>query len=253
MSGSPKHPAASSLDPALFGFPCEVAQLTGIQAVGAALLRHTAPLGFETYVIGALPAPGTTHPPPFTVDNLPDWFWARYIDAEMARYDPALRALAMTAAPVSFSQIRAGEAGFRPTARERAVLDIAAGLGTPEGFLVPVFRAQGYRGLVVLIGRGPDPHGPVRAALRFLAEYAHDRMREIFAATTISSRTQLTAREVELMALAQRGLNDEQIADVTAITVRTVRFHFANVRRKLQARSRAEAIAMAVNLHLLPR
>lgn len=54
------------------------------------------------------------------------------------------------------------------------------------------------------------------------------------------------------MVMAQRGLSDEEIAMVTGITVRTVRFHFENVRRKTHARSRSEAIATAINLHLLP-
>lgn len=239
-------------DSALFSFPCAIAELHDTAPVGAALLRHTRPLGFDTYIIGALPTRCDPPPRAFTIDNLPEGFWDRYSDAGMAQHDPALRALAMMAAPVSFRQIRMGKAGFTPTPEELAVLDLAAEIGTPEGLIVPVFRAQGYRGVVALTGPGPDPKGPVRAVLRFLAEHAHDRMRQLFAPASRTGGPVLTAREAEVMVLAQRGLNDEEIAVVAGITVRTVRFHFENVRRKFDARSRAEAIATAINLHLLP-
>lgn len=237
---------------ALFSFPCVIATLPTTAAVGAALLRHTRPLGFGTYIIGALPPPDNPLPTPFTIDNLPDGFWDRYLEAGMERHDPNLRALAVTAAPVSFAQIRAGDAGFSPAPEELAVLDMIAETCAPEGLIVPVFRAQGYRGVVALIGEGPDPKGPIRAVLRFLAEHAHDRMRQLFAPSALSPGPVLTDREAELMVLARRGLNDEEIALVTGITVRTVRFHFENVRRKFHARSRSEAIATAINLHLLP-
>jgi len=242
---------STTLDPAIFGFPCAIAALPTTRAVGMALLRQIEPLGFDTYIIGALPPPDNPHPTPFTVDNLPNGFWDRYLIEGMARHDPGLRALATMAAPVSFRQIRTGGAGFKPTPQELAVLDFAASVGAPEGLIVPVFRAQGYRGIATLAGKGPDPQGPVRTILRFLAEHAHDRMRRLFASTTTASGPILTGREVELMILAQRGLNDEEIAMVTGITVRTVRFHFENVRRKVKARSRAEAIAIAINLRLL--
>lgn len=253
MSEHRANTGLTPLESALFGFPCAIAALSTTDAVGAALLRHIRPLGFDIYVIGALPPPGSPQPPPFTIDNLPEGFWDRYLAAGMAHHDPGLRALALMAAPVSFAQIRAGDAGFTPSSQELAVFELAARTGAPEGLLVPVFRAQGYRGIVALTGPGPDPTGSVRTILQFLAEHAHDRMRQLFAPPAQITGPQLTSREAELMMLAQRGLNDEEIATVTGITVRTVRFHFENVRRKVHARSRAEAIATAINLNLLPR
>ncbi len=240
-------------DSALFGFPCAIASLHTTAAVGTELVRHIRPLGFDTYTIGALPPRDNPHPTPFTVDNLPAGFWDRYMSADMARHDPALRALAMTCAPVSFKQIREGKAGFAPSARELEVLDLVAELGAPEGLIVPVFRSQGYRGVVALTGPGPDPKRPIRSILQFLAEHVHDRMRQLIAPPVPADGPFLTDRESELMLLAQRGLNDEEIAVCAGITVRTVRFHFGNVRRKVRARSRAEAIATAINLNLLPR
>jgi len=244
-------PAAAEM--ALFRFPCEIGAMQSVSQVGAALLHRIKPLGFDTYVIGAVPRPDNPNPTPFIVDNLSPGFWDAYFAGEMTTRDPALRAVNLTCAPVSFQQIRDGGAGFVPAPEELAVLDLAAGYGQPHGLIVPVFRAQGYRGVVALTGPGPDPVGPVRTILQFLANHAHDRMRKLFVTgTSPADKPVLSPREIELMALALRGLNDEEIAVAAGITVRTVRFHFENVRRKFQARSRAEAIATAVNLHLIP-
>ena len=54
------------------------------------------------------------------------------------------------------------------------------------------------------------------------------------------------------LALARNGLTDAAIASEAGITIRTVRFHFDNIRRKLNARTRAGAVAEAVARHLLP-
>lgn len=245
--------SAASLESALFRFPCEIGAARSVGEVGEALLRRMRPLGFDTYVIGAVPPPDNPNPTPFTVDNLTHGFWDEYLERGMAERDPALRAINLVCGPVSFQQIRDGRAGFAPEPEELEVLDLAARYGQPHGLLVPVYRAQGYRGIAALTGPGPDPVGPARTILRFLGEHAHDRMRALFVTRHPAlARPVLSPREIELMALALRGLNDEEIAFSAGITTRTVRFHFENVRRKFQARSRSEAIATAVNLHLLP-
>lgn len=245
--------SAAPVEAELFRFPCEIGAARSVSEVGQVLLRRILPLGFDTYVIGAVPPPGNPNPTPFTVDNLTHGFWDEYLERGMAERDPALRATSLNCGPVSFQQIRDGRAGFAPEPEELEVLDMAARYGQPHGLLVPVYRAQGYRGAVALTGPGPDPVGSVRTMLRFLAEHAHDRMRKLHVnRRPDQARPALSPREIELMALALRGLNDEEIAFAAGIATRTVRFHFENVRRKFQARSRSEAIATAVNLHLLP-
>jgi PAS domain S-box-containing protein len=53
----------------------------------------------------------------------------------------------------------------------------------------------------------------------------------------------LTAREAEVLALIARGQTNQGIADELGITVNTVERHIANLYRKLQIRSRAQATA----------
>lgn len=255
MSVTPSHDMPPALAPAeipFFRFPCEIAAMRTVAEVGASLVGLTRPLGFDTYVIGTVPPPDNPYPTPFVVDNLAPGFWDIYFDRNMPTHDPSWRAINLAGKAVSFQEIRDGRAGFHPTPEALAVLDLAASFGQPHGLLVPVYRAQGYRGVAALTGPGPDPTGPCRAILQFLAEHAHDRMRQLFTPHNTDNHPQLSAREVEVMVLARRGLNDEEIAVAAGITVRTVRFHFENVRRKFNARSRSEAIATAINMHMLP-
>ena len=58
-------------------------------------------------------------------------------------------------------------------------------------------------------------------------------------------KSPLTAREWEVIDLLYEGHNTEQIADSLVLSTETVRSHVKNILRKLNARSRAEAVAVA--------
>lgn len=58
--------------------------------------------------------------------------------------------------------------------------------------------------------------------------------------------TSLTRREAEVMGLVALGSNTEEIAEKLAITQETARSHAKNAMRKLGARSRAHAVALAL-------
>lgn len=63
---------------------------------------------------------------------------------------------------------------------------------------------------------------------------------------------QLTDRELEILALAGRGLTNKAIGASLSISDRTVQNHLAHIFQKLQAASRTEAVMRAVSLGLLP-
>jgi DNA-binding NarL/FixJ family response regulator len=58
----------------------------------------------------------------------------------------------------------------------------------------------------------------------------------------------LTPRELEVLQLMARGLTNRQIARRLQISEHTVKFHAAAILGKLNARSRAEAVARAIGL-----
>ena len=60
-----------------------------------------------------------------------------------------------------------------------------------------------------------------------------------------------TLREIQLLALLDQGLNNEQVADRLSLSVPTVKWHLHNVYVKLGVRSRSAALARARALNLI--
>jgi DNA-binding NarL/FixJ family response regulator len=88
------------------------------------------------------------------------------------------------------------------------------------------------------------------AAIRQVAEggsYVDPRLDRILLSPRATSRVpQLSPREREIMHLMAEGHTAEQIGDRITVSVETVRTHVRNVIRKLQARNRVHAIAIAL-------
>lgn len=61
----------------------------------------------------------------------------------------------------------------------------------------------------------------------------------------------LTERERELLGLLVKGLSNPEIADRLTISLSTVKFHISSILAKLGASSRTEAVAMALEKHLV--
>lgn len=61
----------------------------------------------------------------------------------------------------------------------------------------------------------------------------------------------LTERERELLALLVKGLSNPEIAGRLTISLSTVKFHISSILAKLGVSSRTEAVAMALEKHLV--
>jgi DNA-binding NarL/FixJ family response regulator len=61
----------------------------------------------------------------------------------------------------------------------------------------------------------------------------------------------LTPRERDVLALMVEGLNNREIAERLTISRLTAKFHVSNILAKLGATSRTEAVALAVQRHLI--
>jgi DNA-binding CsgD family transcriptional regulator len=62
----------------------------------------------------------------------------------------------------------------------------------------------------------------------------------------------LSAREIEILGLVAEGRTDNEIAIQLCISAKTVSWYVKEIRARLDARSRAHAVAMALRQDILP-
>jgi DNA-binding NarL/FixJ family response regulator len=124
-----------------------------------------------------------------------------------------------------FSSLRAGASGFvvmdaEPSELTRAIRAVAAG----EGALSP----SGVRRVIAELAAQPAPR---RASPELLEE--------------------LTARELEVMALVAGGLSNDEIAEQLIVTPATAKTHVSRVMTKLRAHHRAQVVTVAYETGLV--
>lgn len=105
------------------------------------------------------------------------------------------------------------------------------------------------KGDVVLLARdGQD----LRLALHCLAQTAAPAAESACAEPAADgARPRLTAREIEALTLAAKGLSAQEVATMLGFSIHTAHSHFKNAYRKLKVRSRAEAVFEATRLGLI--
>jgi DNA-binding NarL/FixJ family response regulator len=106
-----------------------------------------------------------------------------------------------------------------------------------RGYLLKEADADDVHRAVLSVARGEAVFGP-GIATRVLAHFSASRGRP-------GPFPQLTARENEVLALLAQGLDNATIARRLVLSEKTVRNRVSDVLTKLQARNRAEAVALA--------
>jgi DNA-binding NarL/FixJ family response regulator len=105
---------------------------------------------------------------------------------------------------------------------------------------------SGARGYALKAGSTDE----LLAAIELVAaggSYVDPRLDRILLSPRATARVpQLSPREREIMHLMAEGMTADQIGDKITVSVETVRTHVRNVIRKLQARNRVHAIAIAL-------
>jgi DNA-binding NarL/FixJ family response regulator len=164
---------------------------------------------------------------------------------ELARRDPdAVLVLAL------------GEADIRRVLRARrgssargAVVALAE---QPARLWTPAWRTLGLRAVLPLPAAPEELRAAVRAVhAGLLVLHPEALAAPAAAAAKATPRLALTSREREILELIADGARNRVIAARLGISRHTVKFHVASVLVKLGARSRTEAVALALRAGLL--
>lgn len=140
-------------------------------------------------------------------------------------------------------------------AAQRRVLDFAASFRITGGLCVPIHAPRGHIGCLNFIDIEDQVLEPLldrwRATLLVAGVYVMRAHARPFRQDALDGLRHLTKQEIACVTFAARGMTDKEIAVELGVVPGTARFHIDNAARKLNARSRTQAVAIAAQLGLI--
>jgi LuxR family quorum sensing-dependent transcriptional regulator len=178
----------------------------------------------------------------FAQTGLPDELSAVFARTRYLQFSPVGRLARSSFVPVHWTK----ETWIDdPDPRAREVMRAVESFGFREGCVIPVRGPRGLEADVSLAGDkvaiGED-YGPL---VHCLAYYGFVRLRRLLAAPR-RPRPLLTLRDRDVLVLSARGNSTAEIAVTMGIAERTVEEHVRHACRRLGARNRTHAVAIAI-------
>jgi LuxR family quorum sensing-dependent transcriptional regulator len=213
----------------------------GVPALLASFQRLVLAFGMEVFWIGDASQPeierdnrrwGATFPV--------GWYW-RYVSQNHLPHDPVVAR--MNRSPDRF---RWSDTYESATARDRQVLDEAAEFGFHDGLAIPIHQADGGVAGVSIAARTYDLSQQDELALHMAALYLHAKVSGLRAGAATTPAPRLTPRERECLQWVAAGKTDWEISQILSISEQTAHGYVQNALRKLGARTRAQAVALAL-------
>ncbi len=230
----------------------EIGQASDIPSFERGLVRLAGELDFSL-VSGVLVVEQPGDEPLFvSVGNTPREYAGSFADASDSKRDPVLRQLKRLSVPVIYDQttyVKSGAADlWEHQARYGYHTGVAVALHLPNHlhFVLGVDR------------RDPLPRDDrdvtrLMGDLQLLAVHAQDAAVRLLKQERpkTTDDLSLTPRELEVLKFTMDGLTAAEISDRLVISVPTVNFHMRNLREKLGAHSKHQAVLRALKLGLL--
>ncbi|MEM1388243.1 MAG: helix-turn-helix transcriptional regulator [Pseudomonadota bacterium] len=180
--------------------------------------------------------------------------WARIYWEDWSDKDPSRRMPTPESAVFSYAQ---GYPGFEQDGQANALYEEVRRFGFTGTVFVQDMTAQGLRQRAALNirtdvseRRFDSWRNTEGAVISLIGQTALTRMRALWQADRTGSDL-LTDRERQVLEQLARGHRTARIAEHIGISTKTVDFHLTNVRAKLKARTRDEALVQAIKLGLI--
>lgn len=178
----------------------------------------------------------------FLFNTWPKELQVAYMDEDMFWGDPMAAESRRRHRPFTFREIAANPE--TELDRDR-MTQAAARFGQQDCLAFPLYAPFGYRGVVTVFAESDIRlSASDRALLAAAAECVFEIHRRASDLDAIARRAPLTPRERDSISLVAEGLTDDAIGRQLGLSGATVRHHVDNVRDKLGAASRAEAVAL---------
>jgi LuxR family quorum-sensing system transcriptional regulator CciR len=186
----------------------------------------------------------------FHVMEWPDRWRDFYFRSGLLDHDPVVAALDQEIGAFTWTELRTRR-GLSIAGTE-ALAKIAAE-GWTDGLVVPLHRSGSHFGLVSLVVTNDRLTPQQKTDLTAASLVFHDRMRRLVPRNGFPQPPAgLTPREIECIRLIAQGHSDIKAGEVLGISGSTVHEHAERAKRKLDARNRAELVALALAFAIIP-
>jgi DNA-binding CsgD family transcriptional regulator len=128
----------------------------------------------------------------------------------------------------------------------RHVMNDAAAFGIRDGLAVAIHGPRGAIGAVTILALHYDLAPQDERALHMASLYLHARMTALRAPASPPRVRNLTPRERECLNWVAAGKTDWEISQILNISEQTTHGYVQNAMAKLSARTRAQAVALAM-------
>jgi LuxR family quorum sensing-dependent transcriptional regulator len=214
----------------------------------AALQKALAGFGLENFVLMDLPDTRRRYDEFTFCRRVPAGWLEAYTTAKYHRISPALRLVRRTSRPFVWADAPY-DAEREPRIGE--YFQHMADFGLDNGLMIPVPRASGRMGIAWFSGPAPEFNAHTIPPLQMIGLLAFEHIRRFRAPPYEQCRRALTAREREVLTWVAAGKTAWEIGEILNIAKRTVDEHVHRVCRKLDAGTRAHAVAIAVRDRLI--
>lgn len=226
---------------------CSISEGTGATFANSVsqILRR---FGFETFVYLSLISVEASEASALVVTNMPREWVGRYSGRNYLESDPWVESCFRHVTPFLWDSKRSCGPSSEPFLSE------AARHGLRSGIALPVRSVFGEKTMFCVSSPNltlPDGEDLQLAIGRtyILASYFHERffykLRKQAGSVDIAP-PRFTKREREVLELAAHGQSSKRIAYELGISESTANYHIASIKRKFRVRTRAHAIAQAV-------
>ncbi|HEV2571790.1 MAG TPA: LuxR family transcriptional regulator [Beijerinckiaceae bacterium] len=179
----------------------------------------------------------------FFQDWPPSWI-ELYVSRNFVAADYSVAEARRRIAPFTWLEAKAERILSRA---EQDIWDTAIAWGWTDGLSVPIHGPGGYFGLVAMAGKEQPMPLSLRMTLHQIAFLTHERCRALIGLAPVADPQAVpTHRELECIRWVAAGKTDLEIAAIMNLSQTTVKTHVDQVRRKLGAKTRSQAVARLV-------
>lgn len=222
------------------------------------------PLGFSSLVYDYAPVSSTPdhqliRPNVMKTVNLPESFEMLWMEENYFAIDLVQQVSQTTSQPFVWSHLEGQERilgrGWSP--EQQPVVRYLRDSRLTCGITVPIHSPQGALSTITGICIDPEPSFTRDArhniaAFTLLALELNEALyADLDEEMRVCRQMHLTPREIECISLSAQGMTAEQIAERIRRSLPTVIFHLNSAVRKLGARNRTQAVALASHYRLL--